>query len=201
MFKAMLASFTEKAFCSDSINIQPSAMVHTPCSHRLKTKIKTKPINHPTNQPTNQPTTTKSFLKLSEVPGLVFPCPASPCLEFYTFELLGNSEQYPVYTMSILCDMWISQGHKDFEYLTENTKVVGSAFSGENGICCIVCGVEHIPVSVSLLLFYYLNIFIRYFFIYNSNGIPKVPYTLPPPCSPTHPLLLPGPGIPLFWGI
>ena len=29
----------------------------------------------------------------------------------------------------------------------------------------------------------------------------KVPYTLPPPCSPTHPLLLLGPGIPLYWGI
>jgi hypothetical protein len=29
----------------------------------------------------------------------------------------------------------------------------------------------------------------------------KVPYTLPLPCSPTHPLPLPGPGIPLYWGI
>jgi hypothetical protein len=26
------------------------------------------------------------------------------------------------------------------------------------------------------------------FFIYISNAILKVPYTLPPPCSPTHPL-------------
>jgi hypothetical protein len=38
------------------------------------------------------------------------------------------------------------------------------------------------------------------FFIYISNAIPKVPYT-PPPCSPTHPLPLPGPGVPLYWGI
>ena len=30
---------------------------------------------------------------------------------------------------------------------------------------------------------------------------PKVPYTLPRPCSLTHPLLLPGPGIPLYWDI
>jgi hypothetical protein len=29
--------------------------------------------------------------------------------------------------------------------------------------------------------------------------MPKVPYTLPLTCSPTHPLLLPGPGIPLYW--
>jgi hypothetical protein len=39
------------------------------------------------------------------------------------------------------------------------------------------------------------------FFIYIANDIPKVPYTLPPPCSPTHPLPLPGPGIPLYWGM
>jgi hypothetical protein len=39
------------------------------------------------------------------------------------------------------------------------------------------------------------------FLIYISNATPKVSYTLPPPCSPTHPLPLLGPGIPLYWGI
>jgi hypothetical protein len=39
------------------------------------------------------------------------------------------------------------------------------------------------------------------FFIYISSAILKVPYTLPPPCSPTHPLPLLGPGVPLYWGI
>jgi hypothetical protein len=39
------------------------------------------------------------------------------------------------------------------------------------------------------------------FSIYISNSIPKVPYTLPQPWSPTHPLLLLGPGVPLYWGI
>jgi hypothetical protein len=39
------------------------------------------------------------------------------------------------------------------------------------------------------------------FFIYISKAIPKAPYTHPPSCSPTHPLLLPGLGIPLYWGI
>jgi hypothetical protein len=29
----------------------------------------------------------------------------------------------------------------------------------------------------------------------------KVPYILPLPCCPTHPLPLPGSGIPLYWGI
>jgi hypothetical protein len=36
------------------------------------------------------------------------------------------------------------------------------------------------------------------FFIYISIAIPKVPYTLTLPCSPTHPLSLLGPGVPLY---
>jgi hypothetical protein len=39
------------------------------------------------------------------------------------------------------------------------------------------------------------------FFIHISNAIPKAPYTLPLLCSPTHPLLLPGHRISLYWGI
>jgi hypothetical protein len=39
------------------------------------------------------------------------------------------------------------------------------------------------------------------FFIYISNAIPKALYPSPLPCSPTYPLPLPGPGIPLYWGI
>jgi hypothetical protein len=34
------------------------------------------------------------------------------------------------------------------------------------------------------------NFLLDIFFIYISNAIPKVPYTLPPPCSPTHSLPL-----------
>jgi hypothetical protein len=48
----------------------------------------------------------------------------------------------------------------------------------------------------NLILFFLLDII----FIYISNAIPKVPYTLPPPCSPTHSLPLLGPGFPLYWG-
>jgi hypothetical protein len=51
-----------------------------------------------------------------------------------------------------------------------------------------------------LFLFFFFFL-LDIFFIYISNAIPKVPYTLPLPCSPTHPLLLSGPGIPLYWGI
>jgi hypothetical protein len=39
------------------------------------------------------------------------------------------------------------------------------------------------------------------FFIYISNAILKVPYTLPPPCFPTHLLPLFDFGIPLYLGI
>ena len=55
-----------------------------------------------------------------------------------------------------------------------------------------------------LLLFcfvLFLTILLDIFFNYISNVIPKVPYTLPSPCSPTHPLPLLVPGIPLYWGI
>jgi hypothetical protein len=50
-------------------------------------------------------------------------------------------------------------------------------------------------------LFIYLFNFLLDIFIYISNAIPKVPYTLPPPCSPNHSLPLLGPGILLYWGI
>jgi hypothetical protein len=63
------------------------------------------------------------------------------------------------------------------------------------------------PPFFLILLFIYLFIYLftylslDIFFIYISNAIPKFPYALPPPCSPTHPLPLLGPGIPLYWGI
>jgi hypothetical protein len=47
----------------------------------------------------------------------------------------------------------------------------------------------------------FFNFLLDSFFIYISNAIPKVPYSLPLPCSPTHLLPLFGPGIPLYWGI
>jgi hypothetical protein len=47
----------------------------------------------------------------------------------------------------------------------------------------------------------YIYIYIYIFFIYISNAIPKVPYTLPLPCFPNHPLPVLGPGIPVYWGI
>jgi hypothetical protein len=48
--------------------------------------------------------------------------------------------------------------------------------------------------------FYFLlrHFLLDIFFIYISNAIPKALYTLPPPRSLTHPLLLPGSGIPLY---
>jgi hypothetical protein len=43
--------------------------------------------------------------------------------------------------------------------------------------------------------------FIRYFLYIHLKCYIKVPYTLPTPCSPTHPLPLLGPDVPLYWGI
>jgi hypothetical protein len=62
---------------------------------------------------------------------------------------------------------------------------------------------DHIAETFAEVSFFIIIILflLDIFFIYISNAIPKVPYTLPLPCSPTHPLLLPGPGIPLYWGI
>jgi hypothetical protein len=60
---------------------------------------------------------------------------------------------------------------------------------------------------VNILSFIYIIIIIfpifllDILFIYISNAIPKDPYALPPPFSPTHSLPLLGPGIPLYWGI
>jgi hypothetical protein len=45
---------------------------------------------------------------------------------------------------------------------------------------------------------FFSNFLLDIFFIYISNAILKVPYTLPLPCSPTHPLPLLGPGIPPY---
>jgi hypothetical protein len=53
----------------------------------------------------------------------------------------------------------------------------------------------------SLKIYLIFKILLDNFFIYISNAIPKVPYTLLLPCTPTHPLPLLGPGVPLYWGI
>ena len=55
----------------------------------------------------------------------------------------------------------------------------------------------HQWVRVRHFFLFYLNksFLLDIFFIYTSNAIPKAPYTLPWPCSPTHLVLLPGPGI------
>jgi hypothetical protein len=68
---------------------------------------------------------------------------------------------------------------------------------------------NHSPVPISLRLFLTFcsisfsvsGFYFFTFFIYISNTIPKASYTLPMPCSTSHPFMLPGPGILLYWGI
>jgi hypothetical protein len=60
------------------------------------------------------------------------------------------------------------------------------------------------PVAFFLppfLFFFFKKNFFGYFLHLHFNAIPKVPYTLPLPCSTIHSLPLLGPGIPLYWGI
>jgi hypothetical protein len=57
-------------------------------------------------------------------------------------------------------------------------------------------GIRHVFFFYFFLTF--SNFFIGIFFSYILNAIPKIPYTLPQPCSPTHPLPLLGPGIPRY---
>jgi hypothetical protein len=54
----------------------------------------------------------------------------------------------------------------------------------------------YLEKCIFLELIFLLGIFL----IYISNAVQKVPNTLPPQ-SPTHPLTLFGPGVPLYWGI
>jgi hypothetical protein len=46
----------------------------------------------------------------------------------------------------------------------------------------------------AVFFFSFNNFLLGIFFICISNAIMKVPYTLPPPCSSSHPLPLLGPG-------
>jgi hypothetical protein len=50
--------------------------------------------------------------------------------------------------------------------------------------------------NAHIYLYHFFLFFLDIFLIYISNAILKVPYILPPPCSPTHPLPLSGPAFP-----
>ena len=45
---------------------------------------------------------------------------------------------------------------------------------------------------------FFKHILLGIFLNYISNAIPKVPHTLPPPFSPTHPFPIFGPDVPLY---
>jgi hypothetical protein len=47
-----------------------------------------------------------------------------------------------------------------------------------------------LKILLSRLNSFLKNVLVDIFFIYISNAIPKIPYTLPQLCSPTHPPLL-----------
>ena len=48
---------------------------------------------------------------------------------------------------------------------------------------------------------FFSNFLLDIYFTYISNSIPKLPYTLPLPCSPILLLQILGPCVPLYWDI
>ena len=48
---------------------------------------------------------------------------------------------------------------------------------------------------------FFSNFLLDIYFTYISNSIPKLPYTLPLPCSSILLLQILGPGVPLYWDI
>jgi hypothetical protein len=72
----------------------------------------------------------------------------------------------------------------------------------DEAVLCYICSGSHGPAHIYSLFLWDI------FFTYISNAIPfpsflseNPLYPIPSPWSPTHPLLLPGPGIPLYWGL
>jgi hypothetical protein len=72
----------------------------------------------------------------------------------------------------------------------------------------LLIGKGEMKTDIFIFNFYYFPFLLDILFIYISNvisipGFPSEnPLSPPPcPCSPTHPLLLPGAGIRLYWDI
>jgi prolipoprotein diacylglyceryltransferase len=87
---------------------------------------------------------------------------------------------------------------KGYENITMNVKCYLLRFYWEmERTPSKVFGVKAVHTMQVLFFIYFL---LGIFLIYISNAIPKVPDTLPLH-SPTHPLLIFGPGFPLYWGI
>jgi hypothetical protein len=66
---------------------------------------------------------------------------------------------------------------------------------------CLVWNLVDFIQTILNFFFFRINFFIRYFPHLHFQCYPKSPQYTPPPHSPTHPLPLFGPGVPLYWGI
>jgi hypothetical protein len=95
--------------------------------------------------------------------------------------------------MKDTCLQYVSWIKRIFHFKTINKLLFRSLGTNFYFLCLFSCELRN-----EILFF---NFLLDIFFIYISNDIPKVPYTLPPPCSPTHSLPLLGPGVLLYWGI
>jgi hypothetical protein len=84
-------------------------------------------------------------------------------------------------------------------YLTERPTCL-CLLSGRISGMCHLARLD-IGYLINYFFLFFFNFLLDIFFIYISNTILKVPYTLPTPCSLIHPLPLLGPGVPLYWGM
>jgi hypothetical protein len=95
---------------------------------------------------------------------------------------------------------WLVIGAAELRFPNSKLPKTGNSYRGNQYLLDSSLKLR-ITVSFHFFCLFSKAFLLDIFFIYISNAIPKAPYTLPPPCSPTHLLLLPGPGIPLYWGI
>jgi hypothetical protein len=96
--------------------------------------------------------------------------------------------------------LWLDIGCIN-KYICQNLDMVERWFGSKGHLLILQRTSVQFPASTCQLTTSLSLLYIYIFFIYISNAIPKVPHTLPPPCSPTHPLPLLSSGIPLYWGI
>jgi hypothetical protein len=92
------------------------------------------------------------------------------------------------------CLKWYSSSSKSLPLHGSKT-FINKATNWDQGFKCLVYE-EHF-----FFFFLFLFFLIRYFPHLHFQCYPKSPPYPPPPHSPTHPLPLFGPGIPLYWSI
>jgi len=83
-----------------------------------------------------------------------------------------------------------------WQYFLTHSGTSHFKFTSQSEVCQSILPAYISDKGHPIYLFFFFEFLLGIFFIYISNAIPKVPYTLPPR-SPSHTLPLLGPGVPL----